>query len=164
MIKYEKEISIGNGFDADELQRYFEMIDDVFAKWFEKDVNSSTPNSKMEDSKKERCHYDKFYFDDKVKQYKQTCPECGNTWVVKNESKGFSTLKEQLELEKENLKQVRNFYPSILDAYEQVGNSQEEETIRYVKCYYVNGVCINCGQVETNEVDEQEAWIHTLKR
>ena len=135
-----------------------------------------------------QCHDGNVYFDRTDRQYKQECKQCGRIHKVdivnigyskseltdlrKKLSKAvcnpryrkliFANLREQLEFGKENLQQARTFYPTILDASRQSVNSQDDE--KYGKCNYVNGVCINCGQKQLNEVTEQEAWIHTLKR
>lgn len=77
---------------------YYDITD---AKGFEKDLNSSTFNGDLTESRTmEQCHYGKIYFDENDMQYKQTCEECGYTILVNEENMVFPTLKERLKLEK----------------------------------------------------------------
>ncbi len=73
----------------------------------------------------EQCHYGKVYFDEKDIQYKQTCEGCGYTTIVNEENMIYPTLKEQLELERENLQKVRTLYSSLLKTYTQITDSHK---------------------------------------
>ncbi len=116
------EVYIDN--DGQEHKVGYYNIDDV--KGFKKDLNSSTFDGELRESRTiEQCRYGKVYFDEKDMQYKQTCEECEYTTIVNEENMVFPTLKEQLELERENLQKVRKLYPGLLKTYTQITDSQK---------------------------------------
>lgn len=58
-------------------------------------------------------NYGDAYFDEENKQYKKCCIDCGQTVVISRKD----YIGEQLGVAKENLKQIRNLYPSLMNAY-----------------------------------------------